>query len=150
MKSPKAARLAVNKGYTNVYLYQEGMSAWGKAGYSFETAEAIPRMRMNLMRPDEVDDAIKSDPGIVVVDIRDSDLFSSMRFPYKNTVNLPFTYLDERRDEITMNTRIIVACHAGKQCLQAGPYLKGKGYNVIGCLEGGIMAWQKAGKPIER
>lgn len=149
MKSPKAARLAVKNGYTNVYLYMEGMSGWGKAGYSFETAEALPRMRMKLLKPDQVEEMIKSEPGLVVVDVRGDELYNQMRLPYKNVINVPFAYLDENMDKIPKDRKILVACHAGKQSLQAGPYLKGKGYDVIGVIEGGMMAWQKAGKPVQ-
>ena len=149
MKSPKAARLAVKKGYTNVYLYQEGMSGWGKAGYSFETAEALPRIRMKIMKPGEMESTIQADPNIFVVDVRGDELYENMRLPYEKMLNIPFVYLDERLNEIPKDSKVIVACHAGKQALTAGSYLKGKGYNVVGCLEGGVAAWQKAGKPVE-
>jgi rhodanese-related sulfurtransferase len=145
-----AARLAVEKGYTNVHLYQEGMAGWGKAGYPFKTTEALPRMRMTLLKPDEMDEMIRKNPDILIVDIRDSESYNAMRYPYKNMVNIPFAYLDERLGGISKSSRIIVTCHSGKQALTAGPYLKGKGYDVVGCLEGGVAAWQKAGKPVEK
>ena len=106
-------------------------------------------MRVKLFKPDEVEETIKSEPGLFVVDVRGDELFNKMRLPYKNVVNVPFAYLDERMGEIPKDRKIIVACHAGKQALTAGPYLKGKGYDVIGCIEGGMMAWQKVGKPVQ-
>ena len=125
------------------------MSGWGKAGYPFETAEALPRMRMKLMKPDEVDTMIQSDPNLLVVDVRGDELYEGVKLPYKNMINIPFAYLDGRLGEIPKSKKIVVVCHAGKQSLQAGPYLKGKGFDVAGCLEGGMMAWQKTGKPVQ-
>jgi len=126
------------------------MSGWGKAGYTFETAEALPRMRMKLMKPDELDGMVQSDPNLFVVDVRGDELYIDMKLTYKNMINIPFAYLDTRLGEIPKSKKIVVVCHAGKQTLQAGPYLKGKGFDVVGGLEGGMMAWQKAGKPVQK
>ena len=148
MKSPRAARLAAEKGYTNVYLYQEGLLGWGKAGYDFETKEALPRMRVNLIKPDDLERSLESDPTIFIVDIRDDDLYETLRFSYRNTVHIPMAYLEDRLDEIPRDRKVVVACHTGKQSVTAGPYLHSRGYDVIGCVDGGIMAWEKAGKPV--
>ena len=125
------------------------MSGWGKAGYKFESTEPLPRMRMKLLKPDELDSAIKDDQGILVVDVRGDELYSEMKLPYKNMVNIPLVYLDGRLGEIPKTSKILIVCHAGKQGITAGPYLKGKGYDVAGCLDGGMMAWQKAGKAVQ-
>ena len=85
---------------------------------------------MKVLQPDEMESTIQHDPDILIVDIRDAESYRDIRFPSKKKVNIPFTYLDERLDEIPKSTSIIVACHSGKQALTAGPYLKGKGYDV--------------------
>jgi rhodanese-related sulfurtransferase len=148
VKSPKAARLAVEGGYTNVHLYQEGLSGWGNAGYGFETKEALPRMRMNLVGPEELERSLQSDPSILIVDIRDDELHDAMRFPYENTIHIPMAYLEDRLKEVPRDRKLVVACHLGKQSMTAGPYLVSRDYDVLGCLDGGMMGWQKAGKSV--
>ena len=44
---------------------------------------------------------------------------------------------------------IAVYCRSGRRSKAAAEFLVKQGYNVIE-LEGGIMAWQKAGKPVEK
>jgi rhodanese-related sulfurtransferase len=147
-KSPKTARLAVKQGFTNVYLYQEGIQGWGKAGHKLVTEEAIPRMRMDRFSPEKLETMIADKPGMVILDIRDNDVFNSMKFPYENTLHVQMTDLEERLGDIPRDKEIAVICHAGKQSFKAGPYLKGKGFNVLGCLDGGLMAWKKSGRTV--
>lgn len=44
---------------------------------------------------------------------------------------------------------VAVYCRSGRRSKAAAEFLVKQGYNVIE-LEGGIMAWQKAGKPVEK
>ena len=104
---------------------------------------------MKLMKPDEIEGMMQSNPNLFVVDVRGDELYGSVKLPYKNMINIPLAYIDGRLGEIPKDKKIVVVCHAGKQSLQAGPYLTGKGFDVAGCLEGGMMAWQKAGKQVQ-
>jgi rhodanese-related sulfurtransferase len=44
---------------------------------------------------------------------------------------------------------VAVYCHSGRRSKAAAAFLVKQGYNVIE-LEGGIMARQKVGKPVEK
>ncbi|MDF1537130.1 MAG: rhodanese-like domain-containing protein [bacterium] len=105
-------------------------------------------MRVNLIKPDELEKTLEADPTFLIIDIRDDDVYSAMRLPYENVLHLPLAYLEEKLSEIPEGKKLIIACHYGKQSITAVPYLSSKGYDVQGCLDGGIMGWQKAGKPV--
>jgi rhodanese-related sulfurtransferase len=147
-KSPQASRIAVKRGYTNVHLYKEGLAGWGKAGYGFETIEALPRGRVNMFKPGELESFLSSNPSTVILDIRDDEVYGSMKLPFDNVIHIPLAYIEDKLNEIPAERPIVVACHHGKQSVTAAPYLKKKGFNVEGCLEGGIMNWQRVGKMI--
>ena len=44
---------------------------------------------------------------------------------------------------------IVLQCRSGKRSLKAAQYLNGEGYQKLYNLEGGILAWQNEGLPIE-
>jgi len=45
--------------------------------------------------------------------------------------------------------KVYVYCRSGKRSMTAARRLAGAGYKVVN-LEGGIMAWNSAGKPVVR
>jgi rhodanese-related sulfurtransferase len=122
----------------------------GENHYIFETVcfYRCPGRRVNLVGPEELERSLQSDPSILIVDIRDEELHDAMSFPYENVTHIPMAYLEDRLKEISKDRKLVVTCHMGKQSMTAGPYLVSRGYDVLGCLEGGIMGWQKAGKTI--
>jgi rhodanese-related sulfurtransferase len=149
VKAPKAARLAAEKGYKNVFLYYEGMKGWGKAGYHFISREKLPLVKLPRIKPPQLKEMIETDPNIVMVDIRDNDLFNSIRFPYPNRLrHIRMVDLEEQKDTLPKGKKIIIVCHLGWQGTKAAPLLKRAGFNVIGALDGGIMTWQKMGFPV--
>lgn len=105
-------------------------------------------MRVSQIKPEEAEQKMESDPSMIILDIRDDEVYNSLRLPYDNQIHIPLAYLQARINEIPKDKAILIACHRGKQSVTAAPYLKSKGYEVVGCLDGGIMGWQKAGKPI--
>ena len=151
MKAPKTARLAVEQGYSNVYLYREGLSGWSKKGFATASVDKIPSVKIDLLTPDQVNERITENPSTVLLDLRDDDLYGSLRFRGPDVLHVRMVDLIDRMSSLPRDREIIVACHLGKQGMKAAPYLKSKGYdNVIGVMVGGIMAWQKAGLPVER
>lgn len=149
VKSPKAARLAVGKGYKDVHLYREGIAEWMKAGNPIETAEAIPSEKIDVLTPAQFKEAAVDKENTLIIDIRDTESFAAMKLPYTNVLHVEMAYLEERLASIPKNKKLLISCHAGKQGIQGGPFLKRKGFNVIGLLDGGITSWQKSGLPVE-
>jgi rhodanese-related sulfurtransferase len=47
-------------------------------------------------------------------------------------------------------TPLTVTCHDGRSAVLAGVTLKELGYPHVSVLDGGMVAWQKAGLPVEK
>ncbi|MCB0081656.1 MAG: rhodanese-like domain-containing protein [Caldilineaceae bacterium] len=51
--------------------------------------------------------------------------------------------------EIPTDKEVIVACRSGNRSSQVVEYLRQQGYDNVHNLQGGILAWQQAGLPVE-
>ena len=54
-----------------------------------------------------------------------------------------------RLSEIPTDKEVIVACRSGNRSSQVVEYLRQQGYDNVHNLQGGILAWQQAGLPVE-
>jgi 3-mercaptopyruvate sulfurtransferase SseA len=45
---------------------------------------------------------------------------------------------------------LTVTCHDGRSAVLAGATLRELGYTDVSVLDGGMLAWQKAGLPVEK
>lgn len=60
-----------------------------------------------------------------------------------------FDQLPERRDELpAQGTALAVYCRTGSMSAQAVPVLVRLGYDDVVELDGGMVAWQEAGRPL--
>jgi rhodanese-related sulfurtransferase len=137
------------RGYKNVRLYQEGLETWVKAGYPLAVLEAIPKASVEMLPPEKVKALLAQDPGIILLDIRDADLYDVIRFKPDATTHILIVDFLEKFGTLPKNRKIIVVDHLGKQAVSAAAFLKGKGFSIEGILDGGITAWQKAGYPMQ-
>lgn len=88
--------------------------------------------------------------SVVLVDVRAPNEFSQGHL--QGAVNVPWGDDFERAWKATgIETRYTVAvyCRRGRRSKAAAARLNSMGYRTIG-LDGGIVAWQKAGKPVEK
>jgi rhodanese-related sulfurtransferase len=149
VKAPQSARLALKKGYKNIYLYQDGLEGWGKKGFEFSVIEKIPQLEIRNLSPADVKAQIEKDKNILLVDIRDDDLYETIRFKGGEVLHLRMVDLLDKKDSIPMDRNLLIVDQLGKQVIPASSLIKNWGFKVIGSLDGGIMAWQKAGMPVE-
>jgi rhodanese-related sulfurtransferase len=84
--------------------------------------------------------------GLTVVDVRDAVEFASMRVA--GTVNIPLDELEKRAREVPAG-EVVVMDHGGGQSLIAGRVLHKAGRRGASRLEGGLLAWQQKGLPVE-
>jgi rhodanese-related sulfurtransferase len=150
VKAPKTARLAVQKGYTNVHLFQEGIEGWVQKGYPVVTREKLPTFDGRVLSPGELTESLAKDTTILMVDIRDKDLYDTIRLRGGEVFHFRLVDLEASTDRLAKDRPLVIIDHLGNQAKPAGAILKRAGFNVIGVLEGGIMAWQKAGFAVEQ
>ncbi|MDQ6986524.1 MAG: rhodanese-like domain-containing protein [Mariprofundaceae bacterium] len=62
---------------------------------------------------------------------------------------IPVQVLAEHLNDVPKDKQVYVYCHSGKRSARASKLLSGHGFKNIENIEGGIVAWKKAGYPVE-
>ena len=144
-KSQKAARVAISLGYHKVLEYNEGLPAWGKASLPV-AGNPMPPVEMASTSPEELRARMEAGKGPAVIDVRDAIEFASVRIA--GTINVPLDELEKRARELPAG-ELVVMDHGGGQSLIAGRVLQRAGRPGAARLDGGLLAWQQKGLPVE-
>ncbi|MDO9379887.1 MAG: rhodanese-like domain-containing protein [Nocardioidaceae bacterium] len=83
--------------------------------------------------------------GLVVLDVREDDEWASGHL--EGAVHVPLGQLPGRLDEVPRDGQVLVYCKVGGRSAQATAYLQQAGVDAVN-LEGGILAWERAGRPL--
>jgi rhodanese-related sulfurtransferase len=86
----------------------------------------------------------------LVLDVREQSEYDAGHV--LNSKLIPLGKLNERLGELEIyrDRPIIVVCRSGQRSASACAFLGKKGFARAHNLSGGIMAWQKAGLPLEK
>jgi rhodanese-related sulfurtransferase len=88
------------------------------------------------------------EPGTVqLVDVRTPEERETGRIP-GDTAHIPFDELAARAGELDSDTPLVFYCRGGDRSASAADAFEASGFDAAS-LEGGIVAWQEAGKPVE-
>jgi rhodanese-related sulfurtransferase len=140
-----AASLAAKMGYSNVQVFPGGIPEWVKEGYPLVTEKALPKIDIPSLNPAQLKGIMDQ---VLLLDIRNEALYE-MGF-IKGSVKIPIDLLSSRYKEIPKDKKIVVIDHAGNQVLVSARFLKGKGYQDVSRLQGGVIAWMNQGFPLEK
>jgi rhodanese-related sulfurtransferase len=88
-------------------------------------------------------DALAS--GAVLLDVREDDEWSAGRSEF--AVHIALAELPDHLDELDRDKLIVCVCRSGHRSLRAANFLAEGGFSVAN-LEGGMIAWDQAGKPL--
>ena len=96
-----------------------------------------------------VHDAMGSDEGVTVLDVREPDEYEAGHIP--GAKPLPRGLLEYRAAEELPDTdaRIVVHCALGGRGSLAAKSLKEMGYTNVANMEGGLSAWREKGYEVE-
>jgi rhodanese-related sulfurtransferase len=145
-KSQKAARTAIALGYGNVVEYNEGMPGWGKARMPI-AGSPLPPVDLAAIGPEDLVAMLKSHRRPFLLDLRDEQEFKS--YHLKGAVNIPLDDLAKRAQRLPKDREIVLACHAGQQSIVGARVLHHLGIERMRRLDGGIVAWQQKGLPLQ-
>lgn len=102
--------------------------------------------------PDAIDAAtlaeVKDRSDVVVLDVREQWEYNEGHIP--GVVHIPMNDIPGRLAEIPTDQTVIVTCRSGNRSGQVSAFLRDQGFTNIHNLNGGILAWQSAGLPVER
>ncbi|MGD0341540.1 MAG: rhodanese-like domain-containing protein [Bacteroidales bacterium] len=101
---------------------------------------------VNISKDDFYSD-MKLKPEIKIIDVRTKAEFRSERI--ENAINIPLTSLPCRKVlEINRETVIYLYCKSGVRSCWAAAKFDKMGFKHVYSLNGGIIAWKKAGLPV--
>ncbi|MEU0400515.1 rhodanese-like domain-containing protein [Streptomyces sp. NPDC006197] len=85
-----------------------------------------------------------------LLDVRTSGEFRTAHIP--GSYNVPLDILIEHRAQLLphLDEDVVLVCRSGQRAAQAEKALAGAGLPGCRVLEGGIVAWETAGSPVER
>ncbi len=83
---------------------------------------------------------------VVLLDVRSPIEFETEHIA--NSVNVPLSELDARCEEVPRQGQLVVICRSGKRAERGAYTLLGKGFQPK-VLDGGLLAWRKAGLPVK-
>lgn len=142
--SPASANKALELGYTNVWVYQEGTPFWKTAGNYFVVTEEHVQsliMETNVTKEDA--------PPFVILDARTYKAYFDAHIPGSIFVDDNEYAKYQAISPKDKNTEIIVYC-GGFFCHKSHHFaemLVADGYTNVKVLAGGMPVWKKAGLP---
>jgi len=86
--------------------------------------------------------------GALLIDVREADEYAQGHVP--GSTLIPLGQLAQRLQEIARykDKPVVLICHSGRRSAQALKLLEGAGFSAAANVEGGMIAWQKAGLPV--
>jgi hydroxyacylglutathione hydrolase len=123
-------------GLDNATGYLEGgMLSWNLAG--------LPTEHVAQLSPQELNQLMKSDSGIVLVDARSVQEFE--RINIRGAKNIPAPDLRQRHSELPKDKSIVIICSTGMRSSLAASILQSKGFQDVKNVAGGIAGYAAAG-----
>lgn len=96
----------------------------------------------------ELEAALGRDAECQVIDVREGAEYEGERIP--GTRLVPLSALDHHLDRIDEGRTVYVVCRSGNRATLAAQRLVARKFPDVRVVEGGLVAWMKAGKPVER
>ena len=91
-------------------------------------------------------DAAQVTDDAYLLDVREPDEWAAGHPPGAHHV--PMMQVPGRADEIPDDRDVVVVCRVGARSAQVVAYLAGNGYANAVNLDGGMVAWAAAGRPM--
>ena len=91
--------------------------------------------------------AVQDNPNVFLLDVREPDEYASGHIA--GITLIPMGEVAARLSELPKDKEIIVTCRTGNRSGQVADFLREQGFTNVHNMEGGIVAWEEAGYPVE-
>lgn len=81
-----------------------------------------------------------------LLDVREDDEWQAGHID--GAVHIPMSALLQRLAEVPKEGDVVVVCKVGGRSAQVTAYLKQQGWSNVRNLDGGVIAWAHAGRPL--
>ncbi len=85
---------------------------------------------------------------VFMLDVREQYEFDEKHIPDINLI--PMSEIQNRVSEIPTDKTVVVTCRSGNRSGQVTDFLRQNGFDNVHNMEGGIVAWEAAGYPVEQ
>lgn len=92
--------------------------------------------------------AIRERADVLLIDVREQAEYDAGHIP--GITLIPMSEISGRLAEIPKDKTVIITCRSGNRSSQVAGYLREQGFTNIHDMQGGILAWQQAGLPVEQ
>ncbi|HET6211855.1 MAG TPA: rhodanese-like domain-containing protein [Micromonosporaceae bacterium] len=84
--------------------------------------------------------------GAYLIDVREDDEWTAGHAPGAH--HLPMMEIPARLADVPMDGDVVVVCRSGNRSGQVVAYLGGQGWDNVRNLDGGMLDWAAAGRPL--
>lgn len=114
-----------------------GMRAWERSGRTFASAGLVDALGTGRLLRD----------GAIAVDVREDGEFAGGHIP--GALSIPLGSIEREMERLPRAAPIVTYCGHGERSASALSVLARAGFRTLANLDGGIGAWEAAGKPTE-
>lgn len=123
-------------GYEDIYVLEDGLVAWKRAGYEVETIQRVKRAPVVSIKSAKLEIFVKEKKNLFILDIRSEDAFKANHLD--GAKNIPFYELHKRLPEVPKSVPVIVIDENGKRSFLACCFLINNGLKDVTRLFGGM------------
>lgn len=81
-----------------------------------------------------------------LLDVREDDEWTAGHI--EGAAHIPMSGFMARVDEVPQDRDVVVVCKVGARSAQVAAFLRQKGWEQVNNLDGGVVAWVQAGRPL--
>lgn len=116
--------------------------------HSTSAEEPPAQTRIIDLSPDAFEKNISELSDVVLIDARTPAEFATGHIPGALNINVKSSDFKEQIQGLDPNRTYMVNCLSGKRSTRACNIMKDEGFTSLYNLEGGVRAWEKAGKEL--
>jgi len=117
--------------------------------FAEEKPTTPPASTVNKVQAEEFEKAAAKE-GVVILDVRTPEEFKTRRLKGAVLIPIQSPKFDEQVKSLDKTKTYAVYCAIGVRSMRACTAMEKAGFTHLYNLEGGINAWEKAGKPVEK
>jgi len=102
----------------------------------------------SVLTPAELRDRLDRGDAVELLDVRETPEFAAKRIAGARL--LPLGELERHRFELDRARPVVCVCRSGKRSARAAEKLIALGFTDVYQLDGGLLAWEQAGLPLEK
>jgi phage shock protein E len=92
--------------------------------------------------------ALQGRDDVILIDVREPEEYAAGHIPGVHLI--PMGEVPSRLNEIPTDKTVIVTCRSGNRSGQITDFLRRNGFTRVHNMQGGLLAWQEAGYPVEK